>query len=359
MEPIRILVVDDSPVARIYLRQVLESDSALQVVGEARDGLEAQDMAARLLPDLITMDVFMPVLDGLEAIEQLMADMPTPILVVTAARGPTADHLTFQALSRGALDLVVKPDGGPTNDEQERRLIGMVKFLASVPVVRHVSGAFKAMSHSEEGHSSLMSLEVPAHPAKIRKDPEVVGIAASTGGPAAIGRILGNLPASFPVGIAVVQHIPPGFVEGMAGWLDRLCNLDVRVARDGEQLMAGRVLLAPDNAHLTFAARGVVTLEDPNEDEIYCPSGNRLLNSMARIYRGASMGVVLTGLGEDGAAGIRAIKNEGGATIAQDHESSIVFGMPGAAIATGCVDTICHIAGMAKLLTERTGSTLD
>ncbi len=204
MEPIRILVVDDSPVARIYLRQVLESDPALEVVGEARDGLEAQDMAARLLPDLITMDVFMPILDGLEAIEQLMADQPTPILVVTAARGARADHLTFQALSRGALDLVVKPDGGGTSADQERRLIGMVKFLASVPVVRHVSGAFRALSQSEEGRNALMSLEIPAVVPRKTAEPDVVGIAASTGGPAAPRPLQGPITAKLTQGKAVV-----------------------------------------------------------------------------------------------------------------------------------------------------------
>lgn len=338
MSRVRVLVVDDSPIAARYLARALRRDGDIDVVGIAADGLEAVEQTVRLQPDVVTMDIFMPVLGGLEAIERIMAERPTPILVVTAAGSRQTEELTFQALRRGALDLVAKPEGGAGGPEREEQLRKMVRFLSTVKVVRH-------MRWRGEDRGSVPAPPTPARPSTARRavptrTSAIIGIAASTGGPAALSRIVRTLPADLPATLLVALHIAPGFVDGLAAWLDRASAARVRLARHGETLPPGEVLLAPRDRHLTVTSDRTVCLVRGMSGDSFVPSADRLFTSLADGLGPAAVGIILTGMGRDGVAGLHLIRTAGGRTFAQDEGSCAVFGMPHAAIDAGAIEEV-------------------
>jgi len=283
----------------------------------------------------------MPVMDGLSATETIMAELPTPILVLTADPRNQAPELTHRALEVGALALQVKPalDAGP----EAWNLAREVKLISSVKVIRHLRGARKGAP--APAPAPAVAQEV------FQSSPlGLVAIASSTGGPQVVQKMLSELPANFPAPIAVVQHINAAFAESLAGWLAASSRLKVKLAVDGDPLVPGMVLLAPPNLHLTISARGKVAVKPGEQRDGHTPSATLLLESAAKTYGRRAVGVILTGMGADGADGMLAIKNAGGVTLAQNQESCVVFGMPGAAIAKNAVDHVLHGDGIAAAL---------
>ncbi|HYD41675.1 MAG TPA: chemotaxis-specific protein-glutamate methyltransferase CheB [Anaeromyxobacter sp.] len=330
--PVRVLVADDSELFRELLSRVVEEDGALELVALARDGEDAAQLARKLRPDVITMDLEMPDADGYAGIARIMAETPTPILVLTANPSQAAG---FKALSLGALDIVEKPRCESDLEEYGHLLRSRLRLLAGVKVIRHPRGL----------------REKRAAAPKRAERPELVVVGASLGGPRALSTILRRLPATFPVPIAVVQHIADGFTEGLAGWLDQECALTVAEAADGEALRRGRVVLAPSGRHLVVE-HGRVRLWDGAPVETFKPSVTPLFVSAARAYGSRACGVLLTGMGRDGAEGLKVIRDEGGTTLVQDEATSAVFGMPRAAIDLGAAERVLPLDDIPRVLQE-------
>lgn len=333
--PTRVLVADDSDLFREVLSRVITADPAFEVVAAAADGNEAARMARALKPDVITMDINMPDADGFSGIARIMAETPTPILVLTATPEETVG---FRALSLGALDILEKPRADVDLDDYGATLRSRLRLLAGVRVIRHLRG--------------LRTQSSPRARPIARSDVVVVG--ASLGGPRALAALLRALPAGFAAPMLVVQHIADGFSEGLASWLDQESGLSVRTARGGEALQPGLVLLAPTGRHLVVD-QGHARLSDAPAVDSFKPSVTPLFLSAAEAYGPRACGVILTGMGRDGADGLKAVKQAGGSTIAQDEASSAVFGMPRAAIETGAVDRVLPLEEIPRMLMELVG----
>ena len=341
---LRVLVVDDSPVARRLLVHILGSDPELEVIAEAENGDEAVRLATRERPDVIVMDIVMPSIDGMEATRRIMQERPTPIVLVSASYGPGYLSQSFEALHAGALTLVAKPSGPEASGfaAEAAELTITVKLMADVKLVA------RRASNRSHRHPVAKRARPPA--GARRRPVEIVAIAASTGGPAALATILSALPTSTPVPIVVVQHMTEGFVEGLVDWLDASSRLAVRVARDGEPLRAGEVLVAPSGAHLGVSGGGRVALSHDPPARGHRPSATHLFRSVASVYGAAGVGAILTGMGEDGVAGLSALKEAGGLVLAQDEGTSVVYGMPMKAALLGIVDQIVPVDRMAATL---------
>jgi two-component system chemotaxis response regulator CheB len=340
-EKIRVLVVDDSALAREMIREILEAADGIEVVGEACDGNEAVAMAAQLRPDLVTMDIEMPVMGGLEAIERIIAQNPLPILAVTALTGV---RTAFAAVSKGALDVIEKPDISPHNMQA---LIRKIRMLARVDVAAHLAAVGKGKASSAGAGD--------ARPTRQGAKGRVVAIAASTGGPQAIFSILSRLPADFPAPIVISQHMAQGFTRGMAEWLNGATPLAVSVAANGELLSAGRVYVNPAEHCMRISGQGMVILGECDPRLLYRPSCNTLLDSVASAYGSGSIGLILSGMGNDGVAGMQAVKKAGGATLAQDAGSSVIFGMNKIAAESGCIDRLLPLLDIPSELLLRAG----
>lgn len=339
--PIRVLVADDSPTARAALVAMLAEDPGVHVVGEACDGFEAVAMCRALLPDVVTMDACMPGLDGLHATEAIMEQAPSRVLLVCAVSESDQLDLSFRAVAAGALELVAKPgaeDGALR--AWGRRITESIHLMAEVPVVRRVRAAAAGASSSSPGARSVRLLRL--------EPPLAIGLVASTGGPPALARILGSLPARFPVPVLVAQHIAPGFTGGLRRWLAEATPLEVLIAVDGQVLGPG-VWLAPDRRDLALEPGGVLRTPLPSTSNP--PSGDLLLRSLARLGPRA-VGVVLTGMGEDGAQGLLELRQAGGRAFAQDQASSTVFGMPQAADRLGAAQDLVALDRIAPLILE-------
>lgn len=339
---IRVLVADDSATVKEYLVSLLGEHPALEVVGTARDGVEAVEQAERLRPDVIVMDVHMPRMNGEEATRQIMERVPTRIVMVTASSSRDETSVAFRALGAGALTVVEKPGGPdyPGQAESARRLVEMVTLMAEVKVVRRWPRRERA---------------VPPSPAPARPDRtiRVIAIGASTGGPQAVAAILAALPRDLGVPILVVQHIAPGFTAGLAEWLGQGARLAVKLAGPGEQVRPGTVYLAPEGLHLGITRDGRIRLTQKAAEDGFCPSASHLFQSVAEAYGRSAVGILLTGMGRDGANGLLTLRQAGGVTVAQDEESSVIFGMPGEAVRLGAAEYVLspeQISGMIRSL---------
>lgn len=330
------LVAEDSPTARQLVVAILDGDPGLQVVGQACDGLEAVALTAQLRPDVIVMDMAMPAMDGLEATRRIMAATPTPIVLVSASYEYDDVQRSFQALEAGALQILAKPRGptAPSFARDAAALTTTTRLMAEVKLVRRV----RPVTISER----------PAAPAPRTK---VVAIASSTGGPAALATILSAFEQDLPGPVLVVQHITNGFHQGLADWLDRVCPLPVTLAQDGQPLRDGEVLVAPQDAHLGVASRNTVALAADPPIAGHRPSATHLFRTVAEVFGSGGLGVMLTGMGDDGVTGLRALKAAGGLVLAQDEQSSVVYGMPREAVASGVVDRVVPLAQMAAAIT--------
>jgi len=353
----RAVVVDDSAICRAQLRDWLEADGDVEVVGVAADGESAVELITRLRPDVATIDLRLPGMSGLEVVTVLMARAPLPLLVLTG--DPTGDdpELAFEAIRRGALDLLLKPS--VDDAEAIKALRGHVRWLATVPVVRHLDGhrtSERAQPGSEPGialpdfgkpgtepgnrapdmfRGDAARAAPPAPRARPAGDPTILGIAASAGGPSALATVLGALSPELPVCVAIVQHLPRGFAPSFVSFLQARCQLGVRLGEAGLVPRAGTVVLAPDDHHLELVdGRFALTAGPPCEG--HRPSGTVLLRSLAQLGSSA-IGLVLSGIGRDGADGLRAMRDRNAITFAQDAATSVVYGMPRAAVEDGAV----------------------
>jgi two-component system chemotaxis response regulator CheB len=383
-QTIRVVVIDDSAVMRRAITMLIERDPAIRVVGVARDGREAIGLVERLRPDIVTMDVRMPVMDGLEATEHLMAYCPTPIIVLTASLASHEVDITFRMLNAGALEVIEKPriDTPLALERAAHDLIRRIKLLSRTRVVTHLRGrrrsgesgttarrppaalpehASRAVAGQGETPSAARRLDSakvngrPSAPATAstagRPDFPAVVIGASTGGPRAVYQILSELPRSFPGAILVVQHIAAGFSSGMAEWLASASVLPVRLAAEGDAIKPGVVLVAPDQHDLLITPEAIVHLNN-NPLLIQRPAIDITMQAAAEVFGAGAVGVLLTGMGRDGAYGMLTIRRSGGHTIAQDEASSAIFGMPRAAIQLGAATEVLSPARIPARLVE-------
>jgi two-component system, chemotaxis family, protein-glutamate methylesterase/glutaminase len=339
--PLRVLVAEDSPTARRLLVEILRADPGLEVVGEARDGLEAVELVHRLRPQLVTMDIQMPHMDGLEATRRIMTEVPTPVVVVSTLVERDI-QTSMSALRAGALAVLQKLVGpeSPDFERESRHLRDTLRAMSAVKVVRHWP------------QRASVPPPRPAVAPGPRSRPAVVAIATSTGGPAALHRIFSELPADFPLPILVVQHIALGFAEGMARWLDSVTPLKVKVAEDGEPLKPGTVYVAADDRHLGVTTDGRAQVSNAAPVGGFRPSGTFLFRATARAYGAASVALILTGMGQDGLEGLRELRQGGGRVLAQDEATSVVFGMPGVVVAAGLADAVLPLDAIAAQLKE-------
>lgn len=362
-EPIRVLVVDDSEFARDLITELLQVDPEVKVIATASSGGEAVELTQKLRPDLVTMDLLMEPMDGLEATRRIMATTPTSILVVTAAVGPKGPYTALDALSAGALDVLEKPvpRPGSTWEAIGEQLLRRVHVLARArPAGRPVVAEAAAEAPTPAPTAPATAVQVPREEVAAAPPVGVVGIVSSTGGPSALRQMLSRLPPDFALGTMVVQHMAAGFTEGLVGWLGSECAVQVRVAQQGERLQRGAVFVAPEQLHTQVALRPGQARGAPREWQIhllmgaplggYLPSGDLLLESVAGVCGARSAGVVLSGTGRDGCMGLKAIKSAGGHTWVQDEATCAVFGMPQAALDQGAAEQALPPAELAERL---------
>lgn len=351
---IRVLVVDDSRVSRELLTFLINSQEDMQVVGTAATGLEAVEKVARLRPDAVTMDIIMPVMNGYESTRRIMHTTPVPIIVVSASFRAEEMERSFRALEAGALAVVDKP-GGPGDPQYASKvegLISTVRLMSEVTVVGRRFGVGRKIEPRE--------VSPPDDAEKIVK---AVAIGASTGGPKVLEYILGSLPGNYCLPLLVVQHIASGFTRGLADWLNSVSAMRVCVATHDEPLRAGRCYLAPSGLHMEVTKQGMIVLSSAPPEQGLRPSINLLFRSVAESFGHGAVGVLLTGMGADGASGMKAIREQGGATIAQDPNTAVLPGMPSEAVAAGAVEDVLAPEGivdrLVKLSLGNRGATSD
>lgn len=339
---IKVLVIDDSFFARKALTSILSSDPEI-VIETASNGLEGFEKVKLLRPDVVTLDVKMPGIDGLKTLKMIMEEAPVPVLMLSYLTNEGGE-ITLKALGLGAVDFIDKSTVGLMDiDRASEELIGKVKAIAGVQIDRIKVGAgFKPVPTNE--------------PINFKGEIDVVAIGASTGGPPALERILPLLPKNFPAGLLVVQHIPVGFTRSLAERLNSKSLIRVQEAKEGDIVTPGKALIAPSGLHIRLKKRtGALTVhlgEEPKES-LHRPSIDIMMESVARVCGKRALGLLLTGMGNDGAMGMKAIKESGGITIAQDERTSVIFGMPKAAIEEGIVDEIAPLEKIPDALIKR------
>jgi two-component system chemotaxis response regulator CheB len=332
-QPIKVLVVDDSAVMRKLISDILERSPDIEIVGTARDGTDALTKARSLRPNVITMDIEMPKMDGLTALQHIMVENPIPVIMVSAMDKRQAD-ITIKALDLGAVDFIPKTSGTLSLDMDKMgdTLISKVKIAARI-------------KPRKKKEIKVAPVSFPKF--RIKKYGRVVAIGASTGGPKAIPEVLCRLPSNLPAGILIVQHMPEGFTRSFAERLNWYTSLEVREAEEGDEIEPGTVLIAPGNLHMEVKKNRVHLTDGPHVNNVR-PSVDVLMKSTARIYGPGCIGVLLTGMGADGAQGMKEIKNCGGRTIAQNEKTSIVYGMPKAAVELRVVDRVVPLQNIAR-----------
>ncbi|HWR96829.1 MAG TPA: chemotaxis-specific protein-glutamate methyltransferase CheB [Candidatus Methanoperedens sp.] len=338
--PIRVLVAEDSLFARGVLVKVLESDPGIKVVGLARNGKEAVERVRELRPDVVTMDIRMPVMDGFEATQAIMAESPTPILVISASVGDDDLKISFNAIQAGALDIIEKPRGNLQSGYERlgAEIVRRVRLIAEIRVFRHLSPRLQR------------PLAWTPPPGSAERGPErAVAIGASTGGPSALLALLQAAPAGFPAPVFITQHISDGFGRGCAEWLARNSALEVKLAQDGERVRGGVVYFCPDRGVLQLRGKWEVAVR-PQGDASGSATIDAMISSVADAWRERAIGVLLTGMGSDGVDGLRRVKAHGGSTVVQDEKTSVIWGMPRAAAEAGVADQVLALGQIPRAL---------
>ena len=338
---IAVLVVDDSAVSRDLLTHVLSSDPGIEVIGCVRSGAEAVAALRERKPDVVTMDIHMPGMDGYEATRLIMESLPLPIVIVSASFEPENVAKMFRALEAGAVAGIEKPPGpaDPAYAERARKLIDTVKAMAEVRVVRRWTRARLAARAAEPPVVTRRAAEI-----------RLVAIGASTGGPPVLQTVLAGLPRPCPVPVIIVQHISAGFVQGLADWLSATTGLPTRLAQHGEIARPGTAYLAPDGCQMSVGKDFQIVCEDGPAEHGLRPSASFLFRSLARRFGAQAAGVLLTGMGQDGAEELKLMRDAGAVTFAQDKESSVVHGMPGEAIRLGAATHVGNPERIAATL---------
>ena len=331
----RVLVVDDSAFMRKVISDMLNSDPELTVVGTARDGLDALEQVEKLHPDAITLDVTMPRMDGLTALKRIMDEHPVPVVMVSSFTREGAD-VTLKALEYGAFDYVLKPSGAVSRDfhKVKEELIAKIKSAKEARLLKQnlppVLSSEKATDFSDK----------------------VILIGASTGGPPAIEHVLLGLPENIPA-ILIVQHMPPSFTKFFAERLSGICKFNVKEAEENDPILRNQALIAPGGWHMTVGSDDRVHLNQNPQLHGVRPAVDPMMQTAANVYSSETLGVLLTGMGQDGAQGLRAIKQSGGFTIAQDESTSTIFGMPKSAIELNCVDKVLPLPLIAQEIVRK------
>ena len=342
---IKVLVVENSAVVRAFLVYFLDSDPEMEVIGTANNGIEAIEAVKRKRPDIITMDINMPKMNGLEATRKIMESVPTPIVIVTGSYDTTEVSITFNALEAGAVAIVRRPTGigHPEHETTLKGLVRTVKLMSEVKVVKR----WPAVQRKTGVRAVLPpTAETPGHP-KV----QVIAMGASTGGPLALQTILSGLSRDFPAPVLIVQHIAEGFTQGFAQWLNQKTDLSIHLAGDGERILPKHVYVAPNGFHMGIDAGQIALTRDEPENGLR-PSVSYLFRSVANAYGKNAVGVLLTGMGNDGALELKRLKEKGAVTLVQDEESSIVFGMPGQAIKLDAATYVLSPEGIAAKLKD-------
>lgn len=334
MKLIRVLIADDSSLSRALLRQFLERDPSIQVIAEAVDGEQVIQMAQQMRPDIITMDIEMPKINGIKAIETIMTSRAIPILVVSSIADA---QNAYNALLAGALDVIQKPD---YDNEHVQELIAKVKLLSGVSV----------FTRSKPKNFDLPYTVDSSQVGRRLNKQRIVVIASSTGGPQALAEILPHIDRHYPFPIIIAQHIAEGFTQGMVDWLNRLCRLPILLAKTDTALLAGHVYVCPAESNVRILPSGKLQLEAASAREIHHPNCDLLLSSAAENFGSKTIGLILTGMGKDGAKGMAAIHAKHGTTLAQDESSSIIYGMNRVAIEAGSIQHIVPLDQIAHKL---------
>lgn len=346
--PTKVLLVEDSPVALEILKRLLATSPEIKVVGTARNGKEALELIPQVQPNVICTDLHMKEMDGLEFTKQVMTKDARPILVISTSVQKEDTQTIFQLLEAGAVDVFPKPSAGlAANYEQvKRELIGKIKVLSGVKVftkrqLQSTTTAKEVKSPQPLPIGQLVDVTAPFR---------VVTIGASTGGPQALNSLLSQLPSNFPVPVICTQHICEGFLQGLVDWLALECQLKVKISQNGELPLPGTIYFAPERCHLEIDAQGKFAYSIAPPVDGHRPSVTVTFKSVAKFYGRATAAILLTGMGRDGAEGMRMISQVGGMTIAQDEKSSVVFGMPKEAITLGAAKHILPVQEIAPLL---------
>jgi len=346
---IKVLVVDDSPVVRELLIHILSSDPEIEIIGTASNGEEAIVTTKHLSPDVITMDIHMPKMDGYEATRRIMETCPVPIVIVTGSANAEEVSMAMRVIEAGALAVVQKQKGSGHPDFQVEvsRFIQTVKLMSAVKVVRR-----RAFPIREANQPVQVKLERPS-------EIQLVAIGTSTGGPPVLQTILSKLPKNFPVPVLIVQHMAAGFIEGFVDWLGQTSSLPVHVAIHGEYILPGHVYLAPDGFQMKPDRYGRISLARSENMNGLCPSVSYLFRSVSEVFGKNAVGVLLTGMGKDGAEELKLMKEKGAITIAQDKESSVVHGMPGEAIKLDAAMYVLAPGKIAEVLSVLVNNMLE
>lgn len=341
---LRVVVIDDSPTVRGLLASIL-AEAGMNVLATGNDGADAVRLVNELRPDVITMDIRMPNMDGLEATRRIMREQPTPIVIVTGSMKHQDVELTFQAMRAGALAVVNKP--GLSDPQTCEKVVQTVRTMSGVHVIHHwgqtQAAPKKAKANADEGITRFVDISRCA-------EIKMIGIASSTGGPSALVAVLGDLPADYPLPILAVQHVSPGFTSGLAEWLGSVTKMQVDIGTHGDRLKPGTITFAPDDYHLQANQRGEIELSHGPAYKGLRPSANPLFESLARHYGKKSVGIILTGMGDDGANGMELLHQAGGLTVAQNKESCVVYGMPHEAVLRNAIDAQMNLEEIALFL---------
>lgn len=347
---IRILLVEDSLVSKEYLLYLISRENDLKVIATASNGKEAVELALKYKPDVITMDINMPKLNGFQATREIMEKSPIPIIIVTASWDPKHVSTTFQALEAGAVSVIPKPLGSGHRDSEKMKkdFINTIRIMSEVRVVRRIKKQPQVtMNANKQTLNHIQDFNT------YNKEYKIAAIGASTGGPQIIQQILNDLPENFLLPILIVQHIASGFVDGFIDWLNTTTKLKVKIAEEGEMPMPGFVYLAPDDYHLGILKTSrTIKLSKEGKENGLRPAVSYLFRSVSEAYSEQAIGILLTGMGKDGSEELGLMKNNGALTIAQDEETSIVFGMPGEAVKIGAVNLVLDPKSIANKLIE-------
>lgn len=334
------LIVDNSKLARQTVRAVLENDPEIEVLAEANETKDTVELVARLRPHIVLIDINMPKNEGLRTIAQIMAFHPTPIIILSSSDTDLAIKRTFEALSAGALEVCEKPI---SEQKDNSDFLKTVKLVSGLKVITHLAG-----KHDHDTPAQQSS--------GVTVDEFAIFIAASTGGPSALKKILSNISPDIKASIIIAQHIAKGFMAGLVSWLAQECKLTIKEAKSGDRLKRGTVLFCPAGSNIIVAANQTIKIDDTSATDMIKPSADILFNSAAKVYGPKAVGVILTGMGSDGAKGLLKIKENGGVTVAQDEATSVVFGMPKKAISFDAVQKILPLKDIGGYLNRIIGA---
>jgi two-component system chemotaxis response regulator CheB len=345
---INVLIVEDSRVISAYLEEILTREDDIRVIGNVSDGKAAIEFIKTEKPDLVTMDIDLPVMNGLDATRVIMSSTPVPIVIVTGSRDVRDVQTSIDALSAGALALLEKPagPGHPDADQQAAALVNMVRLMAEVKVITR-----KFAVKKQEPSGLKASVAVRPGPLRIDKT-EIVGVGVSTGGPVVLQKVFSSITTDFPFPVVVVQHMTDGFLEGLVSWLNQSLKIPCHVAQQGQQILPGNIYFAPNRYQMGISRSGYILLEDCRRFKGICPSVAHLFNSLAVNYQSHVLAMLLTGMGNDGAAELKLLRVAGSVTIAQDKKSSLIHGMPGAAIQMQAAEFVMSSDEITQMLKD-------